>query len=103
MKPASTRFRLLPLALALLLGGFAATTQADSLDFKQCVSEALANNPEMAIGQAQIEHAEPYVKFLTSFPELVRADIGYGVVAVAINEFPIRRFDVLFGRFFRDT
>jgi outer membrane protein TolC len=46
-----------------LLGLFAAASvQADTLDFRQCVAEALRNNPEMAIGRAQIEQADSAIR-----------------------------------------
>lgn len=47
---------LFPLAWGLLT--WAGVAAAESVDFRQCVAEALSNNPEMAIGSAQIAQAE---------------------------------------------
>jgi len=65
MKPASPPYPKRPLAragLIGLLGWLAVSAQAQTLDFKQCVAEALSNNPEMAISRAQIEQAESAIR-----------------------------------------
>ena len=47
-----------PALLAVALAVAAASAQSETLDFSQCVSRALEQNPDMAITQAQIKQAE---------------------------------------------
>jgi outer membrane protein TolC len=45
-------------ALAVALAVAASSAWSETLDFKQCVAIALAQNPDMAVAQAQIKQAE---------------------------------------------
>ncbi|TCJ12883.1 TolC family protein [Parasulfuritortus cantonensis] len=56
----SHRMRPALLAVALALAGTGAW--AETLDFRQCVTQALAQNPDMAVAQAQIKQAEAAVR-----------------------------------------
>lgn len=56
----SHRMRPALLAMALALAG--ATAWAETLDFRQCVNQAMEQNPDMAIAQAQIKQAEAAVR-----------------------------------------
>ena len=50
------------LAVALLVLIFTTSAWADQFEFKQCVDLALAQNPDRAISQAQIQQAEAALK-----------------------------------------
>jgi outer membrane protein TolC len=55
-------FPLHRVALAIALAVAASGARAETLDFKQCVSIALTQNPDMAVAQAQIKQAEAGVR-----------------------------------------
>jgi outer membrane protein TolC len=49
-------------ALVVALAAAASSAWSETLDFKQCVSIALAQNPDMTVAQAQIQQAEAAVR-----------------------------------------
>lgn len=57
-----TSHRMRPAVLAVALTLAASAVWAETLDFRQCVQQAMEQNPDMAIAQAQVKQAEAAVR-----------------------------------------